>query len=163
MIEKQNTEKDVKVMSDRYLRLMETNAGSHLLKRDGKWLILGSCVITEHPQIIKEITNKYDTILHVCPEAFHMNMIETKLAAMVKIKNPKEVSVVTVDGSPHCIQLHYIIEDLVKYFQEKFEAQHFVISSKMLYQINNKSVKASRHLLKIERFLQNHERKAFQD
>jgi len=144
-------------MQEQYLRLMETNAGSHLLKREGKWLIIGTCVIVEHSQIIKEIVEKYDTLLHVCPETVHMNMIETKLAAMAKIRNPKEIGIVTVDGSPHCIQLHYIAEDLLKYFKEAFEVKHFVISSKKIYQISSESVKISRHLRKVERYTHNFE------
>lgn len=146
-------------MQEQYLRLMETNAGSHLLKREGKWLIIGTCVILEHPQIIKEIAEKYDTLLHVCPESFHMNMIETKLAAMVKIRNPKEIGIITVDGSPHCVQLHYIAEDLLKYFKEDFEVKHFVISSKKVYHISSESVKTSRHLRKVERYKQRCENK----
>ena len=133
---------------------METNAGSHQLKREGKWLIVGTCVIKEHPEIIKDIESRYDSYLHVCPEVFHMNMIETKLAAMVKIKHPSEIGVLTVDGSPHCIQLHYIGEDLLKYFQESFKIKHHVISSKTIHEISNISVKTSRHLWKIERMVE---------
>ena len=141
-------------MPEQYLRLIETNAGSRLLRREEKWLILGTCVISEHPQAIKEIEGEYDTFLHVCLESIHMNMIETKLAAMVKMKNPREIGVLTVDGSPHCVQLHYIVEDLLKYFQESFEVKHFVISSKKVHQISSDSVKVSRHLWKIEKLKQ---------
>ncbi|MCD6515024.1 MAG: 4Fe-4S ferredoxin [Candidatus Odinarchaeota archaeon] len=135
------------------LPLMSTNAGSKKLKRGGAWLIVGSCVIQEHTDILEEIGKNFDNLVHICLEETHINMAEAKLAAMVKISMPAKIAAITVDGSPHCVQLHYLIEDIRKYYNLSVETSHFVIYNNKLFEVSSDAVKTSRYLNKIQKLL----------
>ena len=141
------------------LPLMSTNAGSKKLKRDGSWLLIGSCVLTEHRELFEKIKDAYDTFLHVCLEETHINMAEAKLAAMVKLSKPSKITALTVDGSPHCIQLHYLVEDLKKYYSLDLETRHLVIYKRDLIEIETEAVKASKYLSKVQKLLHKNNRK----
>ncbi|MGQ4832681.1 MAG: hypothetical protein ACP6IS_02135 [Candidatus Asgardarchaeia archaeon] len=138
---------------DGALPLMSTNAGSKQLKRNGSWLLVGSCVLSEHKEILEKLVQSYDTLLHVCLEETHINMAEAKLAAMVKLSKPALITVLTVDGSPHCIQLHYLAEDLKKYYNLDLEIKHLVIYKREPIEINTDAVKISRYLSKIQKLI----------
>lgn len=95
--------------------LLSTNEGAKYLRQFDEFLLVESCVINEHPLLFEEYAK--DRICpHVCIEAVHMNMAETKLACIMKIHNPSKLVVLTVDGSPHCLQLHVLAEDMQRYF-----------------------------------------------
>ncbi len=85
-----------------------------------------------------------------------MNMAETKLACIVKIHQPTELTILTVDGSPHCFQLHVIAEDLRRYFDLDTAVKHLVIERGKVYAIDRVAVKTVRHLHKVQRLLEQH-------
>lgn len=82
-----------------------------------------------------------------------MNMVETKLACIVKIHQPVELFVLTVDGSPHCLQLHVIGEDMLRYFNFNLEVKHMVVERGKPIPIDAVVVKTARHLHKVQRLL----------
>ena len=82
-----------------------------------------------------------------------MNMAETKLACIIQVHIPTELLVLTVDGSPHCLQLHILAEDMKRYFNLKPKIQHIVIEKGKTYTIESSAVKTARHLHKIQRLL----------
>ncbi len=133
--------------------LLSTNVGARYLRQYNQFLVIGSCVIQEHPKI-QEKYSKNRACLHVCLETYHMNMVETKLACMVKIHKPTELVVLTVDGSPHCFQLHVIAEDLHRYFDLDTVVKHLVIEQGKVHEIDGVAVKTARHLHKVQRLLE---------
>ncbi len=133
--------------------LLSTNVGARYLRQSNQFLIVGSCLLQEHPKILEEFV-KDRVCLHVCLETYHMNMVETKLACMVKIHQPTELLVLTVDGSPHCFQLHVIAEDLRRYFDLDTGVKHLVIERGKVYSIDGVTVKTARHLHKVQRLLE---------
>ncbi len=135
--------------------LLSTNIGARYLRQSNQFLIIGSCVKQEHPKILEEYA-KDRVCLHVCLETYHMNMVETKLACMVKIHQPTELLVLTVDGSPHCLQLHVIAEDLRRYFNLETLVNHLVIEHGKVQVIGGATVKTARHLHKVQRLLEQH-------
>ncbi|MHA1506845.1 MAG: hypothetical protein ACTSR0_06685 [Candidatus Asgardarchaeia archaeon] len=135
----QNTAKD----------LIKTNSGDRSLIEGGIWLIYSHCLEDKIPESFKE---KFDTLLKVCPESYHMNMIETKLASMISIRKPDTLAILTVDGSPHCIQLHYVGEDIRKYFRIDVKLKHYIYKEG-INEVSEDAVKTSRYLSKIERLL----------
>ena len=60
----------------------------------------------------KKMEKDYDIILAVCLENNHINMIITKICGMISTKKIKSLTFVTVDNSPHCIQLHYTKKEI---------------------------------------------------
>ncbi|MFB0561432.1 MAG: hypothetical protein ACETWM_09505 [Candidatus Lokiarchaeia archaeon] len=131
------------------MRLLETNVGSKMVQ--GKDLLFYSvCIKNEHPDIFKEFS-KGRISLWVCLELEHINMLVYKIATMLKLsESPKNISVLTVDGSPHCIQLHYAVEDAKKISGSKIEVRHFVLAKGALKEVSAQTVKKSRYLGKIE-------------
>ena len=132
--------------------LLSTNVGSKHLRKSDKFLLVGTCVPNEHPDLFKQYAHNR-VCLHVCLETFHMNMAETKLACITQVHKPTELLVLTVDGSPHCLQLHILAEDMKRYFNLEPKVKHIVIEKGKTYTIESSAVKTARHLHKIQRLL----------
>ena len=77
-------------------------------------VVAGSCLESVQPKAFKELTKISKEIFEVCLESTHINMVITKLSAMLCRAKIKRVVFATVDGSPHCTQLHYIENELQK-------------------------------------------------
>jgi len=93
------------------------------------------------------------SVLHVCLEENHMDHVGYKIASMVRYAHIKRLTALTVDGSPHCIQLHYLIEDIKRHFTPEIETKHIVVEKGEDIMISPEAVKQSRHLSKIEKSL----------
>ncbi len=46
---------------------------------------------------------------------------------MIQVHKPTELLVLTVNGSPHCLQLHNLAEDMNRYFNLEPKIEHMVI------------------------------------
>lgn len=89
------------------LDLVTTNVYSkHLSKR---LLICGTCLLSEYPEIVEEL-RQGRTLLTVCPEMVHLNTVIEKIASMLVKGEIENIAVVTKNGSPHCIGLHFAVE-----------------------------------------------------
>ena len=132
--------------------LLSTNVGSKHFRKSDKFLLVGTCVSKEHARIFHQYAQNR-VCLHVCLETFHMNMAETKLACILKIHKPSELLVLTVDGSPHCLQLHILAEDMHRYFDLDGRIKHIVIEKGKTHNITETAVRTARHLHKIQRLL----------
>ncbi|MFX0169017.1 MAG: 4Fe-4S ferredoxin [Candidatus Hodarchaeota archaeon] len=133
--------------------LLSINVGAKYLRQANKYLLVGSCVPQEYPELFQQLAQDR-VCLHVCLETFHMNMAETKLACITKIHQPEELLVLTVDGSPHCFQLHVLAEDMKRYFNLDSKIQHLVIEHGRLQQVSSSAVKTARHLNKVQHLLE---------
>jgi len=125
--------------------LMSTNAKGKNI-RGKKLLLYGSCV-DENPQYLEGFEDY--TKLSFCPEKEHINMAFYKLMAMMSVA--QELVVITVDGSPHCVQMHYIADEVLRYSEKKFPLRHFVVNNGKIVEISPEDVKLSRYLSKIKR------------
>lgn len=130
------------------MNLLEVNAGSRYVRGENV-LIYGSCIESEHPWILKE-TSEDRNLFSICLEKEHMNAVVYKLATMFRLSNPpNEFTVLTVDGSPHCVQLHYAVEEACKLTGHKIPIKHLVIFNGKVVDISPNVVKLSRYLGKI--------------
>lgn len=132
--------------------LLSVNVGASLLRQSKRFLLIGSCLLEEHPDLVKEYT-KGHVCLHICLETFHMNMAESKLACIVQLHKPTELLVLTVDGSPHCLQLHVVAEDLRRYFNFSLEVKHVVVEHGHPHVVSAAAVNTARHLHRIQELL----------
>jgi hypothetical protein len=82
-----------------------------------------------------------------------MNQAGFKIGSIVKYSGIKKVTTLTVDGSPHCVQLHYCVEDIKRHFAPEIETAHYVVEKGEIYEISSEVVKRSRHLSKIQKML----------
>ncbi len=134
--------------------LMRINVGDKRLRKKDKLLIIGSCM-DRFPEIVKEYSEKDgdQAVLHVCLEETHVNQAGFKIGSIVKYSGISEITALTVDGSPHCVQLHYVIDDVKRHFAPEIETKHFVVEKGKVHEISTDAVKRSRHLSKIQKML----------
>lgn len=145
-------------MSDEFgeqQHLMRINVGDKRLRNKGKLLLIGSCM-DRFPEIVKEFSERDGghEVLHVCLEETHVNQAGFKIGSIVKYSGISEITALTVDGSPHCVQLHYVIDDVKRHFAPEIETKHFVVEKEKVHEITSKAVKKSRHLSKIQKMLE---------
>jgi hypothetical protein len=124
--------------------LLKTNVKSKKIAE--KILIYGSCIAQEYPEMLRQF--RHGTAIHTCLEKEHINKVAWKILNIFRINKPKEVAVLTIDGSPHCVQLHYALEDVKKIFQD-LVIKHYVIEDGKLIEVNAESVRTSRHLSRV--------------
>jgi hypothetical protein len=131
---------------------MRINVGDSRLREKGKLLIIGSCMQSRFPKIVEEFKEKDggNAVLQICMEEMHVNQAGFKLASIVRYADIKRLTVLTVDGSPHCVQLHFVVEDIKQHFTPEVETAHYVVEKGQLFEISPQSVKRARHLSKIE-------------
>ncbi len=132
--------------------LLSTNVGSREIREVGRLLLVGSCVIDEYPDIFE----KYRVgrvPLKVCMEREHINMVALKIASILARLEIKEVVILTVDGSPHCISLHHAVEEAVKVSKSNTKVVHIVIERGKDITIDNKAVKIARYLSKVNKLI----------
>ncbi len=92
-----------------------------------------------------------------CPEEHHVNMLGFKLSGMLARSHVDRLVVVTVDGSMHCIQLHYLAEEVEKMGLIR-RREHYVIEGRRLIRIDPEAVRVSRFLSKVSRLLEGNTR-----
>lgn len=137
------------------LHLMRINVGDSRIREKGRLLLVGSCMMSRYPEIVEEYVNRKDgyAILQVCLEETHVNQAGFKIGSIVRYSDLDEIVALTVDGSPHCVQLHFVIEDIKRHFTPDVETDHYVVERGTVHQITPKAVKRARHLSKIQKML----------
>ena len=126
--------------------LVTTNVYSKHLS--SKLLICSTCLISEWPELV-ETLNKDRVLLTVCPEMVHINTVIEKIASMFVKETVEEVVVLTKDGSPHCIGLHFAVEWALKLTKsEHIKVEYYVVEHGTLHKIDNQKIKEKRHLSK---------------
>ena len=138
------------------MELLCTNV-KHKRLHCGSLLIHGACVNLEAPQIFREFS-KRRVPLHVCLEKEHMDMVGFKLATILKTSKPKDLTVLTVDGSPHCLQLHFAVDQAKTIAGSDVKVAHYTIEHGELSQISTEAVKTARHLSQTEKLLSKRKR-----
>lgn len=75
-------------------------------------IIVGSCLEQMQPKAFLELKNISNNIYDVCLEKDHLNMVVTKIIGMLARGKVKKLIFASVDKSPHCVQLHYVVKEL---------------------------------------------------
>ena len=116
-----------------------------------KMIIIGSCLEYMFPKIYNELNNIYENIYDVCLEDTHLNMVITKLAGIIARKKCKELTFVTVDKSPHCVQLHYVVKELENIMDLKgVKIKNYVATNDGLIEIPIEVISLSKNLSKLK-------------
>ena len=108
-------------------------------------IIVGSCLKAMQPKAFEEIENMNLPIFEICLEQTHINMAITKILGMIRAKKIKKIVFASVDKSPHCIQLHYIQDEIRKLgFELSFE--NYVVVNNALIKISKETITLSKNL-----------------
>ena len=114
-------------------------------------IIVGSCLESMQPESYKELEKISSNIYDVCLEKEHLNMVVTKIIGMVARKNIKKLIFATVDKSPHCVQLHYVVKELENAIDlSNIEIVNYVSVDNKLIEIPLEVVSISKNLSKLK-------------
>ena len=114
-------------------------------------IIVGSCLERMQPKAYKKLEKISDNIYDVCLEKEHLNMIVTKIIGMIARGKIKTIVFSTVDKSPHCIQLHYIIKELENAIDiSNIEIINYVAVDNELIKIPLEVISLSKNLSKLK-------------
>ncbi len=133
--------------------LLSLNASSRFLRERRRLIVCGKCLEVEWPDLIEGLGNEA-VVTWACPERDHINVISLKLASILARVSLKELTILTVDGSPHCVQLHHAVEEAIKVTKsEDLSVRHLVCHGDKLIEVSPRAVKVARYLSKVERLL----------
>jgi len=131
--------------------LLSTSVKSKMLS-GASLLVYSKCIEQEYPEILREFSNGR-VPLGVCMELIHMNKVGFKILSIVKLSGIRELVILTVDGSPHCIQLHFIGEHIKRVLDERTPIMHYVIEKGKVFEISTEVIRLARHLSKCAELL----------
>ena len=114
-------------------------------------IIVGSCLESMQPNAYKELEKISNNIYEVCLEKDHLNMVVTKIIGMVEKKKKKKIVFATIDKSPHCVQLHYVIKELENALDiSKIQFINYVAINDKLVEIPLDVISLSKNLSKLK-------------
>jgi len=116
-------------------------------------LIVGECVQSTFPKIWERFVENR-VVLTSCPQAEGFSGLVEKLAMIVRCVNPKELTVLTVDGSPHCNMLHASVNGAVFLTRAETPVRHFVTVGEEVKEVSAESIRVGRYLHLVEKCIQ---------
>ena len=116
-----------------------------------KMVIVGSCLPSMQPEAYKDLEKISSNIYDVCLEKEHLNMVVTKIIGMLARGKVKKIIFATVDKSPHCVQLHYVIKELENAMDiSGIEIINYVAVDNKLIEIPLNVISLSKNLSKLK-------------
>ena len=117
-------------------------------------IIVGSCIESMQPMAYKELEQISSNIYDVCLEKEHLNMVVTKIIGMVARGKIKRLIFATVDKSPHCVQLHYVVKELENAIDlSNMEIVNYVAVDNKLVEIPLEVISVSKNLSKLNNIM----------
>lgn len=126
------------------MKLLETYVKSPFLKQVSI-LIVGECISKAFLNIYKRF-NKERVVLTSCPETENAGLLMGKTATIMACSNPKEIVVLTVDGSPYCFRLNAAVNQALFITKAKVPLRHIVIVEKDVGDVSAESVRVGKYL-----------------
>ena len=117
-------------------------------------IIVGSCLKNMQPQGYEKLEKLSKNIYELCLEETHINMAITKIGGMLRTGKIKNIIFATVDKSPHCVQVHYIRNELEKMMDLKdINIINYVVIENELVEVNNNIISMSKSLGKLKNII----------
>ena len=119
-------------------------------------IIVGSCLQYMQPEGFKKLRNISNNTYELCLEETHINMAITKIGGMLRTGKVNKIIFASVDKSPHCIQLHYIQDELRKMMNlDEIQIENYVVVNNELKQIEPEIISLSKNLNKLKEIINN--------
>ena len=113
--------------------------------------IVGSCLKNMQPVGFEKIKEISPNIYELCLEETHINMAITKISGMIRTGKIKNIIFATVDKSPHCVQVHYIRNELEKMMNiNDINMINYVVVDDELISIDTNLISLSKSLAKLK-------------
>ncbi len=125
---------------------------SNIYDVDDTIIVVGSCLKNMQPQGFEKVKALSENLYELCLEENHVNMAITKIGGMLRTGKVKRIIFATVDKSPHCVQVHYIRNELEKMMDLKnVTIENYVVVDNELVEIDNDIISMSKALAKIKK------------
>ena len=125
--------------------LMETNVYSVR----GRVLVVGSCLPEVAPEAYGRLAAETDQVYSLCLETTHINMAVTKLSAILGTGQPEELTLASVDRSPHCTQLHDIRHEIERTLPKHVPVEDCVVSGGRIVPVPDAAIELSKSLAEL--------------
>ena len=126
---------------------MKSLMKSNIYEFEENIIVCGTCLCNMQQKGFEELKKITNNIYEVCLEETHMNMVAHKIASIIRIGKLKTLTFASVDGSPHCVQLHYIANELKKIMKlDNLEIKNIVIVDNILVEISEETISKSKKL-----------------
>lgn len=110
-------------------------------------VVMGTCLPNMQPEGYEKIKKLSENIYELCLEQTHIDMAITKIGGMLRTGKIKRIIFATVDKSPHCVQVHYIREELEKMMNlENIIIENYVVVDDELIKIKPETIALSKNL-----------------
>mgnify|MGYP000905831705 FL=1 len=114
-------------------------------------VIVGTCLKSMQPNGYKKLEKISKNIYHLCLENTHVNMAITKIGGMIRTGKVHNIIFATVDESPHCIQMHYIQDELREMMNlENINIKNYVVVNDELLEVSPKLILLSKKLSELK-------------
>jgi hypothetical protein len=134
------------------MKLIETWVKASFLK-GASLLLVSECAQTVYPDVYKKFVEGR-VVLTGCPEAENAKMLVGKLATILTCSNINDLTVLTMEGSPHCFALHAVANETMFITKVKVPFSHFVILNGKAIQVSSESVRVARYLHLVQKCIQ---------
>lgn len=123
---------------------------------DDTIIIVGSCLKNMQPKGYEKLESISKNIYDLCLEETHVNMAITKIGGMLRTGKIKNIIFATVDKSPHCIQMHYIQDELRKMMNlDNIKITNYVVVDNELIKIDSEIISLSKNLSELKKLYEN--------
>ena len=124
---------------------------SNIYDIDETIIIVGTCLKSMQPNGYKKLEKISKKIYNLCLENTHINMAITKIGGMIRTGKVHNIIFTTVDESPHCIQMHYIQDELREMMNlENINIKNYVVVNDELIEVSPKLILLSKKLSELK-------------
>lgn len=125
---------------------------SNIYDIDETIIIVGTCLKYMQPEGYKKLEEISKNIYNLCLENTHVNMAITKIGGMIRTGKVHNIIFATVDESPHCIQMHYIQDELREMMNlENINIKNYVVVNDELIEVSPKLILLSKKLSELKK------------
>ena len=115
-------------------------------------LIASACLPIVNPELFERLS-RGRVVLLACPERESPTHYG-KIASIVRSSKPRSLTVVTIDGSPHCFTLHASVNEAEYILGERVPREHYVVvNGSELVKISPDAVRVARYLSLVQRVI----------
>ncbi|RLE55219.1 MAG: 4Fe-4S ferredoxin, partial [Thermoprotei archaeon] len=125
-------------------KLMEIWVKAPALK-GARLAIVSACLKHVNEAFYRKVLEEHDVVLEHCPENENQAFYG-KIASIIRSSQPKSITVVTIDGSPHCFQIHAAVNEAVYILSNPIPRKHYVVIYDRVVEISPESIRVARYL-----------------
>jgi len=115
-------------------------------------IIEGTYLKSVQPDGYKKLEEISPNIYNLCLENTHVNMAITKIGGMIRTGKVHNIIFATVDESPHCIQMHYIQDELGEMMNlENINIKNYVVVNDELIEVSPELILLSKKLSELKK------------